>query len=289
MNTKIDFRQNRVVRETNNSFDGQRRPRLTGTQDFNSGRNRSGNNNSQRQWGQQKPEFETADRPREYSNSGLSPGIVQDRQVFERDARRNVDVRENDYQYREPSERLRPTQQESLASENERLKRQLLDAKYEQDQKDRELEDAEQYARRLTVKDRRRANELEDLKYRRDFRRDVDYSTARNPSRLVGDNDKVIVGNSRDTQSYTRIPNRNEATPQPTNKLPAFAIEGPEVGARQPVLANSDILYRRMQVLWFVMFASVGLNFYLAWIARGFYVRYEELADEIRDTFTSTM
>ena len=35
-------------------------------------------------------------------------------------------------------------------------------------------------------------------------------------------------------------------------------------------------------------FVQVGLNFYLALIARSFYVRYEELADELRDTFTST-
>ena len=38
----------------------------------------------------------------------------------------------------------------------------------------------------------------------------------------------------------------------------------------------------------FLMFCSLGLNFYLAFISRGFYVRYHELADELRETFSTT-
>ena len=34
---------------------------------------------------------------------------------------------------------------------------------------------------------------------------------------------------------------------------------------------------------------SVGFNLYLLWISRGFYVRYRELADELRDTFTTSI
>ncbi len=42
-------------------------------------------------------------------------------------------------------------------------------------------------------------------------------------------------------------------------------------------------------ILYFMLLFSLGLNVYLGWIARGFYVRYNELADELRETFTATM
>ena len=38
----------------------------------------------------------------------------------------------------------------------------------------------------------------------------------------------------------------------------------------------------------FLLLCSLGLNFYLAFISRGFYVRYHELADELRETFSTT-
>ena len=41
--------------------------------------------------------------------------------------------------------------------------------------------------------------------------------------------------------------------------------------------------------LGFLLLCSIGLNIYLLWISRGFYVRYSELADELRETFTTTM
>lgn len=41
--------------------------------------------------------------------------------------------------------------------------------------------------------------------------------------------------------------------------------------------------------LWFMLLFTIGLCVYLSWIARGFYVRYAELADELRETFTSTL
>ncbi|MEM9413254.1 MAG: hypothetical protein AAGA30_19245, partial [Planctomycetota bacterium] len=83
---------------------------------------------------------------------------------------------------------------------------------------------------------------------------------------------------------------------------PELAINGPtdegrvgnDQNANLPVVSDERLLAeaerakRNHQVLWFIMLCSVGLNFYLALIARSFYVRYEELADELRDTFTST-
>lgn len=41
--------------------------------------------------------------------------------------------------------------------------------------------------------------------------------------------------------------------------------------------------------LYFLLLCSIGLNIYLAWISRGFYVRYRELADELRDTFSTAL
>ncbi len=49
---------------------------------------------------------------------------------------------------------------------------------------------------------------------------------------------------------------------------------------------NSTTVYG---ALFFMLIASLGLNIYLSWLTRSFYVRYSELADELRETFTATM
>ncbi len=41
--------------------------------------------------------------------------------------------------------------------------------------------------------------------------------------------------------------------------------------------------------LWFMLLSAIGLNVYLGWISRGFYVRYGELADELKETFPSSI
>jgi hypothetical protein len=50
--------------------------------------------------------------------------------------------------------------------------------------------------------------------------------------------------------------------------------------------ANSRNEQRAMVYLFTLLMCSLGLNAYLGWISRGFYVRYHELAGELRDTFT---
>jgi hypothetical protein len=37
-----------------------------------------------------------------------------------------------------------------------------------------------------------------------------------------------------------------------------------------------------------MLFLLTGLRLYLSWLARGFYFRYAELADELRETFSAT-
>lgn len=41
--------------------------------------------------------------------------------------------------------------------------------------------------------------------------------------------------------------------------------------------------------LYFLLLCSIGLNLYLGWISRGFYGRYRELADELRDAFSTSV
>jgi hypothetical protein len=41
--------------------------------------------------------------------------------------------------------------------------------------------------------------------------------------------------------------------------------------------------------IYFMLLCSLGLNIYLMLLSRGFYVRYYELADELKDTFAATM
>ncbi len=57
----------------------------------------------------------------------------------------------------------------------------------------------------------------------------------------------------------------------------------------QPPISSIDQANRYNGVLWFMLFCSIGLNVYLAWISRGFYVRYRELADELRESFSSAI
>ncbi len=45
---------------------------------------------------------------------------------------------------------------------------------------------------------------------------------------------------------------------------------------------------RQTAFLWFMLLFSIALNFYLAFLARSFYTRYQDLADELRETFTSS-
>jgi hypothetical protein len=41
--------------------------------------------------------------------------------------------------------------------------------------------------------------------------------------------------------------------------------------------------------LYFMLICSIGLNIYLGLISRNFYVRYNELADELRETFSASV
>lgn len=57
---------------------------------------------------------------------------------------------------------------------------------------------------------------------------------------------------------------------------------------RQALVADLAESKQRSVFLLFMLFLLTGLCLYLSWLARGFYFRYAELADELRETFSAT-
>jgi len=45
---------------------------------------------------------------------------------------------------------------------------------------------------------------------------------------------------------------------------------------------------RMLRLMWLLLLISLGANFYLAMLSRSFYTQYEELADELRETFSTS-
>ena len=62
---------------------------------------------------------------------------------------------------------------------------------------------------------------------------------------------------------------------------------GRDNGASSSNLPTAKARSDGWNLLMFIMLlCSVGLNLYLWALSRGFYMRYQELADELRETFT---
>jgi hypothetical protein len=57
---------------------------------------------------------------------------------------------------------------------------------------------------------------------------------------------------------------------------------------RQALVTDLAESKQRSVFLLFMLFLLTGLCLYLSWLARGFYFRYAELADELRETFSAT-
>jgi hypothetical protein len=57
---------------------------------------------------------------------------------------------------------------------------------------------------------------------------------------------------------------------------------------KQVLMADLAESKQRSVFLLFMVFWLAGLCLYLSWLARGFYFRYAELADELRETFSAT-
>ncbi|HMP81004.1 MAG TPA: hypothetical protein PKD54_16225, partial [Pirellulaceae bacterium] len=91
-------------------------------------------------------------------------------------------------------------------------------------------------------------------------------------------------------QSPQRLERQREQAIEQTSPAPMPAIQEASskvaTAERAPTMDSS--LPRINGFLWFMLLCSIGINLYLAWISRGFYMRYAELADELRETFTSS-
>jgi hypothetical protein len=122
------------------------------------------------------------------------------------------------------------------------------------------------------------------------------------PNRL-GDYGSQLVDSSVLTNSSPRSTVAQMPLPSSglTSGPPPASINGPERGGSDGIqsgwtgkssspLGDSAVqaANKTNGFLWFMLLCSIGLNVYLSWIARGFYMRYAELAEELRETFTST-
>ncbi len=67
------------------------------------------------------------------------------------------------------------------------------------------------------------------------------------------------------------------------SKIPAETYSSALLGASDAATRADN---RTLSYLFMMLLCSIGLNVYLGWISRGFYVRYHELAAELRETFT---
>ena len=90
------------------------------------------------------------------------------------------------------------------------------------------------------------------------------------PNKGAGRSNSGQIGDSR-----SHNPNNGEANGNQTGILG-------QTNLNEPQNSTEGIVY-------FMLLASLGLNLYLGLISRSFYVRYNELADELRETFTATM
>ncbi len=98
-------------------------------------------------------------------------------------------------------------------------------------------------------------------------------------------NSSEILASSPITNSLAADNTPTVGSNQVLSKPPAAESSG-----RQP-LASGDAADARRQdrtqvYVFMLLLCSLGLNVYLGWISRGFYVRYQELAGELRETFT---
>lgn len=240
----------------------------------------------------------------------------------ERNARNNRDARTETDARPVDLERLR---QQRIAEENELLEQQrLANLEYHADQLEKqrkEKEIQERLAYELRMKDRQEAVERQRDRYAMvptnrypytdDRRGLVDYVGTQNRVRRPQDFVDPLEDYDADYDRVAQLPRQTTTVQQPRSIAPIpVSINGPNTGGvtgtngstttgsnglpnnEKMVIADQTQLTRLNQqnkLLWFMMLCSLGLNIYLGWIARSFFGRYEELADELRETFTSTV
>ncbi len=87
------------------------------------------------------------------------------------------------------------------------------------------------------------------------------------------------------TRSNQALPANNPVNQQPETNNLATSDASDQSNVRSPL----SQLNQFNGFLYFLLLCSIGLNIYLALISRGFYSRYRDLADELRDAFTTSI
>lgn len=124
-------------------------------------------------------------------------------------------------------------------------------------------------------------------------RREIEDRMAMNEMRMYLDNMErrvaQLTSDLQYEQSRRRFDRQSDANVVPAGSAPLPVIQ--EASAKSTPTttgtAADSSLPRINGFLWFMLLCSIGINLYLAWISRGFYMRYAELADELRETFTA--
>lgn len=99
--------------------------------------------------------------------------------------------------------------------------------------------------------------------------------------------DRIASNRSVFTQTPTirNVDNNTGGDEQESTGDASTVVQQPS----QELIAKNQDLAKANTFLLFMLLFSIGLNIYLGLIARSFYMRYAELADELRETFTATM
>lgn len=124
-------------------------------------------------------------------------------------------------------------------------------------------------------------------------------SIERQNRRLQDENRDLLVdlnrfeSDDRSYATYNRDRWSNRVEPRPTNRQGLESLQASLPGTNR-LVDNRDPSAdgrskRDIGILFSLLIGSLALNLYLAWISRGFYVRYSELADELRETFASSV
>ena len=237
-------------------------------------------------------------------NSGVAPITLDDNRLA-----RNTPISDSGV----PETNLSPIVDNSdLEFQQELIRRKRQQLKEAQDA--RAAEERRQLARQVAEDNARLQNELYLEQIRRENRAQLEATTPVTREPRYASNDRDIIPNPsynfptrRSTAGpndydYNSIPPRQKFANSPRiaksggvndyqMSIPANPDGKSAAGtpASTPLAKQTTHSNKAYGFIFFMLMLSLGLNLYLAWIARGFYVRYAELADELRETFTSSV
>ena len=137
-----------------------------------------------------------------------------------------------------------------------------------------------------------------------DYNRERDWEREKEMERLRKENRQLLEENSRNRIASNAPPTTNAGlgnfagyTPSEVDAKIKAALtkQETELNAAADLKMKEkvdELVAKRATwsgpILWFMFFVSFGLNMYLWWIWRASFTRYQELADDLRQTFFTT-